>query len=361
MGNIDRIRQGSLNLQPNMNKITTTVNRSYASLHEVLVNRLYGAGINVSQREINRAVLIQMQELRKDLENVVYDSIEDAYKQGQAQNYYALYEEITVKEAKEFLGGTVPTNWQNNAPTANYLKQHPKVFQDIAEAKLTKRGLTLAKAKQIVVTEAVSDRYIRNLFADTYGDILLATNNTESAIKKVVREVVSDITQYEGLLDRNSTAMAKEIRKRLTKKGLSERIVKDGFVGITDKAGRRWDLGTYSKMVSKTKVEQAFREGERQLGEELGLDLAVISSHGAEDACRNWEGVVVSMNGKTEGYPKYEDVVATNEVFHPNCEHHLHTIRSLDMLAASDADRHRSKVGKVSNPEKRKYKRKGES
>lgn len=358
MGYTDRTRQGSMNLAPDRNAITGAVNRSYANLLRNLVNTMHGAGVNISQRELNQKAAQHMGELRDELSVVTYDAIEDAFVQGEAQNIYALYDDMTVEEAKEFVGGSVPSNWRGDVPVANYVQQNPKLFEEIAATKLTKTGLTLSKAKELVTTEYSEDKYVRKLFEDTYGDILLATQNTEDNIKRVVREVVADTVQLKSLEDANSLSMADDIRKKLTRKGLSERIVEDGFVGIKDAAGRRWDLNTYSEMVAKTKTQQAFIEGEKALAKQLGIDLGVISTHGAEDECSYWEGVVVSMNGETEGYPNVDDIVASNECFHPNCGHRVNLIRRLESLPKEDQERHREKLMEVAGVENRAYKRK---
>lgn len=174
------------------------------------------------------------------------------------------------------------------------------------------------------------------LIADTYKDILLATHNTEEHIKQVVRDTVRNVAQYHSVMNTNYKEQAEQLMRELSKEGLSEKIVKEGFVGVVDRAGRKWDLGVYSNMVMKTKINDAFKEGVMQRAKDTGFDLAVISSHGAKDACRKWEGVVVSMTGATKGFPTYAEARSTNEVFHPNCEHTLHPIRNLDMLHPDD-------------------------
>jgi len=54
-----------------------------------------------------------------------------------------------------------------------------------------------------------------------------------------------------------------------------------------------------------------------------GHDLVMVSVQGAKDKCRRWEGSILSLTGKTEGYPTLAFAKATNEVFHPRCRHTL--------------------------------------
>lgn len=100
-------------------------------------------------------------------------------------------------------------------------------------------------------------------------------------------------------------------------------------------------------MVIKTKNNDAFKQGIMERAKEEGMDLAIISDHSADDACSKWEGVIISMSGETEGYPSYAEARASNQVFHPNCEHTLHPIRSEDDLHSDDILEARKKASKL--------------
>jgi Phage minor capsid protein 2 len=265
----------------------------------------------IREVEIMRQINYWLKEMDKDVAKQLEKLIKKTFKDGQA------YHLLSVKEAK---------NWEDAVSSASF----NKVVRGKVEA----------------------------LFADTYGDILLATQNTEESIKKVVRETVSKVAQYHSLKNTRYTEQVEQLVKELSKQGLSEKITKEGFVGIQDAKGRRWDLRVYSKMVITTKVNQAFIEGIMHESEETGFDLAVISDHNAEDACRKWEGMVISLTGKTKGFITYKEARATNEIWHPNCEHTLHPIRSLDMLHPDDIALHEKKMREIGDVKKRVYKRK---
>jgi len=55
-----------------------------------------------------------------------------------------------------------------------------------------------------------------------------------------------------------------------------------------------------------------------------GGDLAMIDSYAGCvcDVCQAWEGKVVSISGRTLGYPKLESAYEDG-MFHPNCKHNL--------------------------------------
>lgn len=98
-----------------------------------------------------------------------------------------------------------------------------------------------------------------------------------------------------------------------------------GITSFVDKAGRHWEMSTYAEMATLTAIERATVEGYTDTMRSYGFDLAVISSHaGACPLCVAWEGVVVSVSGKSHEYPSLEE--AENDgVFHPRCLHHLST------------------------------------
>ncbi|OEC78233.1 phage minor capsid protein [Bacillus halotolerans] len=265
----------------------------------------------IREAQIMRQINYWLKELDQALYKEIEKLIKKSFKDGQA------YHLLSVKEAK---------NWEEAVSSASFNK------------------LQRARIEAIV--------------ADTHEDILQATNNTSSAIKSVIKQTVSKVAQYHSLNNGNYEDMQKDLLKQLSKQGLSKTIVKDGFVGIKDRAGRKWDLATYSKMVVTTKTNQAFIEGVTHESEETGFDLAVITDHGAEDACKNWEGLVISLTGKTKGYITYKQAKATNEIFHPNCEHGVHSIRSLDMLPADEIAQHRRKMAQIGSVDSRKYVRK---
>lgn len=352
MGRIDKERSENNNYSKEAALIRKTLKNSYSGLLDFLVEKLTSAGINVNQASLDVEVARYMKRLERELTAVAGHTLEKAYKDGQVKQLQDLYASMTLKEAKQFISGTNPTNMNTGSPNPNYADITEDIVSKVAAERVKNSGLDADTAASLLTAKAVEDKQFTALVADTYADILMATNNTRPAIKKVVREIVRDMAQLETLKGQAYAVQAKQIRKKLTKRGLSERIVKDGFVGIVDKAGRRWDLGTYTEMVVKTKAQQSYTQGVVYESEETGLDLAVISDHGAEDACSKWEGVVISLKGKTPGYPTLKEAKASKEIFHPNCEHSVHAIRRLDLLHPDDVARHKRKVKKVGKKEK---------
>ena len=199
---------------------------------------------------------------------------------------------------------------------------------------------SLAEAASKASFSLLARHTVETLVNDTYNDLLIATQNTEKKIKQLVRSVINDTMRVKALeqLGRRTTRNA--IIEKLTQQGLSKKVTDEAWVGIIDKANRRWNLSTYAEMVVRTKLQQAHVEGIRVETLERGVDLAVISSHGAKDACGSYEGLVISMNGETPGYKTYQELRQSGKIFHPNCRHHISPIRDIKLLPDSIRQKH---------------------
>ena len=199
---------------------------------------------------------------------------------------------------------------------------------------------SLIEAASLASFSLLARHTVESLVNDTYSDLLIATQNTEKKIKQLVRSVVSDTMRVKALeqLGRRTTRNA--VVDKLTQQGLSKKLTDEAWVGIIDKAGRRWNLSTYAEMVVRTKLQQAHIEGVRVENVERGVDLAIVSSHGATDPCRNYEGMIISINGETPGYKTYQELRQSGKIFHPNCKHHISPIRDIKLLPDSVRQKH---------------------
>ncbi len=100
-----------------------------------------------------------------------------------------------------------------------------------------------------------------------------------------------------------------------------------GITSFTDKAGREWDMESYADMVARTVSQEAQRHGMQNRCIERGVDLVQVTEHGTDcEVCAPWEGTILSLQGKTEGYPTVEEAIGdvdTTGLFHPRCAHAL--------------------------------------
>ena len=181
---------------------------------------------------------------------------------------------------------------------------------------------TLGGGTDIKFTDA-QQATLDKLMTDTYNDMLIATKYMSESAKKFVRVKTSQVMQLQQALRQGNKSLAYSLARQLEAGKLGKDAYSQAFTGIVDKAGRRWNLKTYSEMVVRTKVQQAHVYGTAQQGHEMGCHLFIISSHNAIDACSHWEGKIISVGESIDGYHSYEELAASNEIFHPNCKHHI--------------------------------------
>ena len=99
-----------------------------------------------------------------------------------------------------------------------------------------------------------------------------------------------------------------------------------------DAGGHVWDTRTYMQMNVRTNAMRVYNDClVDNIAQATGGDLARISTGGDPNCplCSPWEGVIVSISGKTKGLPTYEQAREAG-CFHPNC---VHTLEYVDEIA----------------------------
>jgi hypothetical protein len=216
-----------------------------------------------------------------------------------------------------------------------------EAFETSQASALVTMGLagSLVEAKGKLQFSLMSRRRIEAMIDDTFEDILQAHSKMDSNLKKLVREVQAEVLREQVAMQRGTVTSAKELKSALIKEGFSKNLIDERWVGVTDAGGKRWDLTTYTKMVARTKLQQVQIEGARLQALENDSDLAMISSHGAKDACARFEGMIVSLEGRTRGYMTIGDVRGSGLIFHPNCQHTVHPLGDVSALPKKLLDR----------------------
>lgn len=102
---------------------------------------------------------------------------------------------------------------------------------------------------------------------------------------------------------------------------IRERLADKGVTGFQDVAGRNWNMRSYSEMVARTSTMEAHLTGTANRLTEYGRDLVKVSTHAkACPLCLPWQGKILSLTGKTGGYPTLAEAKEKG-LFHPNCKH----------------------------------------
>lgn len=113
---------------------------------------------------------------------------------------------------------------------------------------------------------------------------------------------------------------------RTVKNNIKELLRERGISALIDKGGKTWTLDRYSEMLFRTKLVEARNRGLANRMVEFNYDLVQVSNHNTDhEACRVWEGRILSVTGDTKGYPTVADAELAG-LFHPNCKHAINAL-----------------------------------
>lgn len=186
---------------------------------------------------------------------------------------------------------------------------------------------TFSEAMKLVKFNELNKSLIELAIADTQADLLQVTQNMDRRTRNAIRQGMADVM-------RENMAQGVNDVRSIRRDFLAEarRQLGDSLnTGIIDASNRRWKPTDYADMVTRTKLHTTYREAARNDAIDRGAFYGVISSHGATDACRNWEGKVVKLVADAPGPYPYIGDLPRREIFHPRCRHHVSPIRRPDL------------------------------
>lgn len=116
-------------------------------------------------------------------------------------------------------------------------------------------------------------------------------------------------------------------QKNLLREKWEDAVKGLGEAKFIDSGGHEWEARDYFTMSVRTNSMRVYNDVLAANITNSGDDLAQISRHGAPHCigCFPWEGRIVSLTGKTKGFPTYEEARDAG-CFHPNCTHVLQTV-----------------------------------
>lgn len=261
-------------------------------------------GINAPMWQTQK--LAQVEQLRRDIEktlgsvnkeipSLIQELLETAYLSGAESSVSDLKEAIDIILERGgdpanseqlrlalFEDGEVPDNfnWAKDVTTSTMIGVNAEAITALAAATTQ----TIASTHLPIVRQSL----------DIY--------------RSVITEVASD------------TLIGHRTRLEIAQQALN-RFAGNGISGFTDKAGRNWNIASYTEMATRTTVGQAALQGHSDQMEHFGLDLVVISDHAREcELCRPWEGKVFSLSGTSKKYPPLQKAI-DGKLFHPQCSH----------------------------------------
>lgn len=219
------------------------------------------------------------------------------------------------RDAKEMLTITDEVIKQLDKRTRKFVeKEIPRTYFAFAKnqkKQLKKQGVKIKRKFAQIHTEAV-----QSMADDTY----LKFANTMSGVQRSVQEYIN-VEKKEYIRKKIAEGMIRGETQEKIAEEIENMIENQGITSLIDRGGKRWQLDTYADMLSKTTLANAARDGSANTAREYGFDLVRITTHGATDPCRYWEGKIISLDGSTPGYPTLDEAIASGEIFHVNCRH----------------------------------------
>lgn len=174
----------------------------------------------------------------------------------------------------------------------------------------------------------------------TVESLVAATTRTLDAAHLHVLRATDDAYRAVVAETEQLVVSGVKTRRQAAQEALT-RFADQGITAFKDKAGRDWDLSTYTEMSLRAATNQAAVQGYITETSRRGHDLVRVSDHPEEcEACRRWEGRVLSITGQTPGYPTVADAQGGG-LWHPGCGHRLHVWKegvSLPVTPEPDPD-----------------------
>jgi hypothetical protein len=151
---------------------------------------------------------------------------------------------------------------------------------------------------------------------------VLAENTFDrlESVRQVIGRQVEDVYRRYALETTKQSIIGYKTWKQVASE-YRDTLRAQGITGFRDKRGREWNMKTYSETVARTTTMEAHLAGTENRLLEHNIDLVIISAHARScELCAPWQGRVVSLTGKTPGYPTM-DRAREEGLFHPNCRH----------------------------------------
>ncbi|MFS8640213.1 MAG: hypothetical protein LOD90_05275 [Symbiobacteriaceae bacterium] len=232
--------------------------------------------------------------------------------------------------------GAIEQAWLQGAEQA--LRDLQRAGQDVPQSLLViPRDALQAAVEQLVLSldEALwmAARQAQGLMA---AAATLDQGERTRQEPRIIGRQVNDELRRAGL-----EAVARKITEGLSVRDMRRILVEDlvqrGITVVTDQAGRRWSLEAYADMVARTTSREMYTEGTLRVVQRLGHDLVRISTHWPTcDLCAARQGRVVSLSGRTEGWPTLDEI--GRPPFHPRCGHSASPV-VIDMLDPDEVQR----------------------
>jgi hypothetical protein len=188
-----------------------------------------------------------------------------------------------------------------------------------AEDMIKKNGSEVINA---IGFQQIHNETLTSLGAELFENYNKSVANISSNINQIKRQLEQDLTMQK-------TGMVDKAYIKSTAETVKQRLLKRGVTGFVDKAGKTWNMKTYSEMLSETMVVKTYRQALFNTLITNNQDLVRIVHLGISPQCplcKPWNNKIVSLTGKTKGYPTINEATNTG-LFHVRCDHIMFDIK----------------------------------
>lgn len=168
-----------------------------------------------------------------------------------------------------------------------------------------------------------------------HGDVRAVSALVEDALEPHAGAILQLRRSVPDVYQRVSTDAASRVligttTRQEAARGAVRALADKGVSQFTDQGGRRWEIGAYAEMATRTTTGHAAVAAHMGRLQDLGQDLVIISDAPEEcEICRPWEGQVLSLSGEHVGETLSDGVRVVGSMaeaeaaglYHPNCRH----------------------------------------
>lgn len=192
---------------------------------------------------------------------------------------------------------------------------------DEASALLVKAGAIERADKALIASGGIGKAFRKGVHLEAVTELLDDTMlDLRAAIRTAQQNAIGTIN---GTLQMVRDDIAQGLIAGDNRKVIQARVAmsfqQGGLTAFTTVDGKRLPLEFYAMTVSRTKTRQARVNGSTTRYEEIGQDLVrIVGNSDTCEVCARHQGMVVSLTGKTPGYPIVGKDIEL-PIYHPNC------------------------------------------
>ncbi|MCM3784324.1 phage minor capsid protein [Neobacillus mesonae] len=261
----------------------------------------------------------------RDVQRLV-DAFKDAFRSIQSELLRMDLTDMSRANAQAALAEIAKILKALDADAAAWVDEFiPKAAQDGVIRVLIDLGVvsSVSEAESIVKMNRMNREMVAAAIADTQADLLAVTQNVDRRVRQAVRQATADSMRANMAAGINGRRTINADTLANMRNTLGSAV----DTGIIDSAGRRWKPEVYVDLVTRTKMMRT--QIDATINEAINRDVMYgqISSHGAKDACRNWEGRIVKLTPDAPGSYPYIGDLPRRDIFHPRCRHVISPVR----------------------------------